>query len=386
LAPLDALALELAADMNPFDGPLLATLERAIRDRTGERVPRDAWDLRAVPAYFGFYFRVVEEHDKVLGHGRDLAELQRTLGARAKQVWAAVPRERYERTGLTAWDIGELPAQVTLDVGGRRLVAYPALVDGESSVAVRLLESAAAAAAATREGLRRLILLQLRTSPGKLEAQLPGGIGQGPLAAVGTELSPRRQIVLRALDEAFRLNEPDAVPRTKAAFAARLAEGTGALSTALAELGLVAADLEAELAKVRSALKPLAGKPGIPRAVYDDVQGQLAHLVPPELLRTMSLARLVHITRYLRAIGVRLQRQANDPQKDQQKAAQVVPFWQRYLTRREELRAKGRVLDEIDDFGWLIEELRVQTFAPELKTAVPVSPQRLQDVWAIVSR
>ncbi|HWO18229.1 MAG TPA: ATP-dependent RNA helicase HrpA [Kofleriaceae bacterium] len=386
LAPLDVLAAELAAVLCPFEGPLLATLERAIRDRTGERVPRDAWDLRAVPAYLGFYFRVVDERDKVLGHGRDLAELQRTLGARAKQVWATVPRERYERAGLVAWDLDELPEKVTLDVGGRRLAAYPALVDAETSVSVRLLESAAAAAAATRDGLRKLFLLQLRTTLGKLEAQLPGSLDKGPLAAAGAELLPRRQLVLRALDDAFRLTDAGAVPRTRAAFAARLAEGRDALSAALAELGLIAAELHAELERVRAAMKPLAGKPGVPRAVYDDVSGQLAHLAPPELLRATPLVRLGHIARYLRAIVVRLQRQANDPQKDQQKAAQVVPLWQRYLARREELRAKGRSLADLDDFGWLLEELRVQTFAPELKTAVPVSPQRLQDAWAIVSR
>jgi hypothetical protein len=81
----------------------------------------------------------------------------------------------------------------------------------------------------------------------------------------------------------------------------------------------------------------------------------------------------------------KLKLEAHDPQKDQQKAAQVAPFWQRYLARREELRGKGRSLAELDDFAWLIEELRVQTFAPELKTAVPISPQRLADVWAIVA-
>ena len=31
-------------------------------------------------------------------------------------------------------------------------------------------------------------------------------------------------------------------------------------------------------------------------------------------------------------------------------------------------------------------ETRLQTFAPELKTAVPVSPQRLQDLWSRLSR
>ena len=386
LAPLDELAAELAARLRPFDGPMLAGVERTIRERTGERVPRDAWDLRSLPAYLGLYFRVVDERDKVLGHGRDLAELQRTLGHRAKQVWAAAPRERHERSGLTSWALDELPASVALDVGGRRLLAYPALVDAETAVDVRLLESPAAAAEATRAGLRRLFLLQLRTTLGKLEAQLPGSLAQGPLVAAGAAEPLRRQIVLRALDEAFRLTEPDAVPRSKAAFDDRLAEGRDALPGALVQLGLLAVELGAELDRVRVARKALAGKPGVPRAVLDDLESQLGHLAPPDLMRVTPIARLGHIARYLKAIGVRLQRQAHDPQKDQQKAAQVVPFWQSYLTRREELRSRGRALAEIDEFGWLVEELRVQTFAPELRTAVPVSAQRLQDVWARVSR
>jgi ATP-dependent helicase HrpA len=103
-------------------------------------------------------------------------------------------------------------------------------------------------------------------------------------------------------------------------------------------------------------------------------------------MRATPVTRLDHLTRYLKAIQVRLSRQAHDPQKDQQKAAQVAPFWQRYLTKRDELRTKGRPLAEIEEFGWLVEELRVQTFAPELRTAVPISAQRLQDVWARVSR
>jgi ATP-dependent helicase HrpA len=137
---------------------------------------------------------------------------------------------------------------------------------------------------------------------------------------------------------------------------------------------------------VRAALKALAGKPGIPRAVHDDVASQLTHLAPPELLRRTPIVRLGHIARYLKAIQIRLQRQAHDPPKDQQKAAQVVPLWQSYVARSDELRSRGRSAAEIDDVGWLIEELRVQIFAPELKTAVPVSLPRVQDAWARISR
>jgi ATP-dependent helicase HrpA len=386
LAPLDGLARDLAAQLRPFDGPLLPTLERAVLERTGERVPRDAWDLLSLPAYLNLSFRVVDERDKVLGLGRDLGELQRTLGQRAKQLWAAAPRERHERSGLTSWEIGELPASVTVDVGGRRVLAYPALVDTETAVDVRLLESAAAAADATREGLRRLFLLQLRTTLPRLEVELPRSLSHGALVVAGAPMPPKRQIVLRALDEAFRLTEPDAAPRTRAAFDQRLSEGRDALPGALAQLGLLAVELGAELDKVRVALKALAGKPGVPRAVVDDIQTQLAHLAPPDLMRATPIHRLAHTARYLKAIQVRLQRQAHDPQKDQQKAAQVVPLWQGYLTRRDELRARGRSPDELDDFHWLVEELRVQVFAPELKTAMPVSPQRLQEMWAALTR
>ena len=389
LGPLGELAKDLAERLRPFDGAMLPALERAILERTGERIAPVAWDLRALPAYLTIGFRVVDERDKVLGHGRDLAELQRALGHRAKELWATAPRERHERTGLRSWELDALPAQVTLDVGGRRVLAYPALVETETCVDLRLLESPAAAAAATRDGLRRLFLLQLGTTLAKLEAQLPASLAHGPLAQPSspvTPVTPRRQIVLRALDEAFRLADPEAVPRSKAAFTERLAEGRGALPEALGQLARIAVELTAELDKARAQVKPLAGKPGIARAAFEDIQSQLTHLVPPDLMRGVPAARLGHIIRYLKAIQIRLQRQAHDPAKDQQKAAQVTPFWQPYLTKRDQLRAQARQLAELDDFGWLIEEFRVQTFAPELKTAVPVSPQRLQDVWAKLAR
>jgi ATP-dependent helicase HrpA len=374
--PLDELACALAGSLRPFDGPMLPALERAILERTGERVPRDAWDLRALPAYLELSFRVVDDHDRTVAQGRDLAELQRTLGHRAKELWARAPRERHERTGLKTWDFDQLPPSVTLDVGGRAMLAYPALVDTETAVDVRLLESAAAAAAATREGLRRLILLHLGTTLGKLEAQLPAAFAQGL----------KRQIVLRALDEAFRLTEPEAFPRSKAVFAERVAEGRGVLPGGLAQLQRTVVELSAELDTVRALQKTLAGRPGPTRAALDDIQSQLGRLVPPDLLRVTPAGRLGHIARYLRAIVIRLQRLSYDLQKDQQKAAQVAPFWQSYQTRRSELQAKGYSVAELEEFGWLLEEFRVQTFAPELKTAVPVSAQRLHDLWSWLAR
>ncbi len=380
LMPLDELARALAEALRPFEGPMLPALERAIYERTGERVARDAWDLRALPVYLSLSFRIVDDHDKTIAEGRDLEDLQRTLGHRAKELWAKAPRAQHERVGIKTWDFDALPAAVTLAVGNRTLLAYPALVETETAVDIRLLESAGAAAAATRDGLRKLILLQLGTTLGKLEAQLPAALAQGPLVVAGAAATPKRQIVLRALDEAFCLADPDAAPRNKAAFATRVTEGRDVLPAILVQLGRTAVELAAELDKVRAAIKALAGRPGVTRAALDDIQSQLARLIPPDLMRVTPTARLGHLPRYLKAILVRLDRLSHDAQKDQQKAAQVAPFWQSFQKLGDTRRA------EVEEFGWMIEEFRVQTFAPELKTAVPVSAQRLHDLWSRLAR
>ena len=125
----------------------------------------------------------------------------------------------------------------------------------------------------------------------------------------------------------------------------------------------------------------IEGKPGAPRAALDDMRLQLAYLVPPGLFEYAPKPRLAHLPRYLRAVRVRLERLPNGPQKDQAKAALVSPFWSDWLARRESLLARGVPPEELEAFRWLVEEYRVAVFAPELRAAVPVSPQRLAEEW-----
>ncbi len=372
--PLGALAQKLA-QLPPFEAPFFQTIERALLELTGERVPRDAWDLRSVPGFTRMTFRIVDDHDKVIAQGKELFDLQRTLARRANELWAKAPRAAHEKKDLRQWDFEALPATVTLDVGNRSTLAYPALVAAEHGVDLVLLESAAAANAATREGLRKLVLYALGTTLVQLDAKLPAALSS-PLGNF------KRQLVLRALDEAFQLVSPEDIPRTKKAFAERVSAGRLVLQSILQQLERLATPLVAEHEKVRALMKPLAGRPGATRAALEDIQVQLARLVPHDLMRDTPAGRLLHITRYLKALTVRLQRLAHDPNKDQAKAASVAPMFQQWTKRREELAAKNIAMPEIEEFGWLLEELRVQTFAPEIKTAVSVSLPRLQEQWA----
>jgi ATP-dependent helicase HrpA len=82
----------------------------------------------------------------------------------------------------------------------------------------------------------------------------------------------------------------------------------------------------------------------------------------------------------LRAVVLRLDKFRADPARDTQRLGELRPLEQRWLRRVAERRGKPDA--RLDDFGWLLEELRVSLFAQELRTPQPVSVKRLDKVWA----
>ena len=88
-----------------------------------------------------------------------------------------------------------------------------------------------------------------------------------------------------------------------------------------------------------------------------------------------------HLPRYLHAASLRLDKLRADPERDARLAAEIARIETPY--RREAVsRARyGTPPAELEQFGWLLEELRVSLFAQELRTPVPVSAKRLAKLW-----
>ncbi|MBL8741972.1 MAG: DUF3418 domain-containing protein, partial [Myxococcales bacterium] len=295
----------VASLLVPFEGPLLPALSHALLERTGVRVPPSAFRIDELPPYLRLRFRIVNGA-RVVAEGRDLGELRERLSSPARDAFAALPTTQMERRGLTTYPAEGLPARVELPLGeGVRVYGFPALVEQERDVDLRVLESPERAAAATRAALRRLFLIALGTNVDALEKQLPAPIAASSLSDGSAK--PRRQLALRALDEAFQLRELE-IPRTERAFREQLATGTGRVPVALRELGRLALEVAGELDAVRQGLKALTGKPGAPRSALDDMRLQLEYLAPPNLLAELSRARLRALPLYLRGIRVRLER------------------------------------------------------------------------------
>ena len=73
-----------------------------------------------------------------------------------------------------------------------------------------------------------------------------------------------------------------------------------------------------------------------------------------------------------------------DARRDDERMAELAPLlrqWQRARADR-----KGAPDARLDGFRWLLEELRVASFAQELRTPMPVSVKRLQKVWEGLAR
>ena len=122
-----------------------------------------------------------------------------------------------------------------------------------------------------------------------------------------------------------------------------------------------------------------------PQAIAD-IRAQLARLLAPGWLARTPWERLQHLPRYLKAAGLRLEKLRTDPQRDQRLAAELAALEQPFRRELGTRSRNGAVSPELDQFGWLLEELRVSLFAQELRTPVPVSLKRLTKLWQSVRR
>ena len=387
-------------ERRPFgEGELVDVLIADIREQTGTMVKRADFKLETLSAHHFMNFKVVDEHGRQLEMGRNLAQLRAELGGQAQQSFqslaargagqaqaaggsgaAAVPAGQYER--LTAWSFGELPELLEVRKGNQTLFGYPALVDRGSHCDIEVFDDPQEAARIHRTGLRRLFALQLREQVKFVEKNIPG-LQQMAMQYMnlGTQEMLRDQIVALALERAC-LQEP--LPRNAEEFAARKDEGRARLSL-----------LAQEIARLVGAV--LAEYAGLPRkllqaksfaAAYADMEGQLGRLMGKQFVIDTPYAQLVHYPRYLKGIAMRVDKIKGDPARDGQRMQEMAPLQQQWQRAEKQLRAQGRGVEDarLDEFRWMLEELRVALFAQELRTPVPMSVKRLQKVWESMQR
>ena len=413
LVPLPEYADAFVAAAEFGSGSLIDGLLKSVRDKTQLDIKRGDFKQEQLPVHLLMNFRVVDEHGRQLGTGRSLAALKAELGGQARSAFQALaglkvaaasmpspqpsPRGRGGQTLTaalplplgegggegpavrhTAWTFGELPELMEIRKAGQSLVGFPALIDKTTHVEIEVFDELDIAVRKHRAGLRRLIALQTRDALKYLEKNTPDlqKMAVAYLLTGGTADELRDQIIDVALDRAFLA---DALPTDAAAFARCIENGRGRLTLIANE---VARSAHAILVEHTAALRKLKDARA-PKDMADDVTAQLARLVPKRFIAATPWAQLAHLPRYLKAVVMRLEKWRTEPQRDAQRLAELRPLEARYLRHLAE--RKGTPDARLDEFRWLLEELRVSLFAQELRTPQPVSVKRLEKAWAQLS-
>ncbi|MEO8544821.1 MAG: ATP-dependent RNA helicase HrpA [Burkholderiaceae bacterium] len=402
-------------------GSLVDALLRLVREKTSLDVKRGDFKLDTLSAHHFMNIRVTDDNGRQLGIGRNLAALKAELGSQARGAFQALAALKLGKTAHTtaqpeasaqplrdgkaapagsttggaavalparapaplanerhvAWTFGELPELLEIRRKAQVLIGFPALIDAGDAVTIEVFDEPDVAAARHRIGLRRLFALQLRDALKYLEKNIPElqkmGAAYMPL---GTVEQLRTQIIDLALDRAF-LIEP--LPADAASFKRRIDEGRTRLTLIANEVARLTAMILAEYALATRKIKDSRNAAD----AAADAQQQLQRLVPRDFLGQTPWPQLQHLVRYLKAIVLRLDKVRADPARDNARLAEIRPQEARFW--REVAERKGVTDPRLQEFRWLLEELRVSLFAQELRTPQPVSIKRLDKAWTQIN-
>lgn len=351
--------------LDPSDVPLTRAMAEELERMTGVKLKPEHWGAE-LPAHFWMNIRI-EDKGKVVGSGRDLEDLRARFAGSARNRLRDALNADFHADGVKEWNMGDLPERIRVEIGGRHVDGFPALTPQQDAVGLRVFETEDLARRHHRAGLKRLLLLSLPRKVKYLRRSLPLS-EQAVLfyAPIGSRDELVEDLMSAAIERIFQTRQLDA--------------------RSLADFEMLRAEVERELVREVTAsceqldvileffhrirLRLDERDLEIHVNALDDIHSQLSHLIYPGFLRDLSAARLNHYPRYLEGVLLRLDRLWRAPDKDSERMDELATLWAEY-----EEHSGDPALDE---FRWLLEEMRISLFAQELKTAVPVSVKRLR--------
>lgn len=412
----------LEEDYSPATDKLIPSLALVLRRLRGVVVEPEAFNWDAVPEHLKMGFQVRNARNKILGEGKDLRVLQQQLhkeirsaladslgasddtmakmvalaqggsggsaasakkseknaqGSTTAQVADAHSSQVREISGLTEFPAdlfpnGEIPRKVQRIIATQAVNGYPALVDEETSVGLRIFPTEAEQLHAQRRGIIRLLQLQVPS----------------PVRYVSEHLSHKEKIVFTqnphgSIDELIRDCTVAAldhlVPHAPIFTYAEYSELYEHVRAELIETVFDVTKLVAEILSEATALKKAIKKATSLTTMHavSDVKAQMENLVYPGFVAKTGYDQLVHIPRYLKAAQVRLTKLGPNLHRDNQLMLTVQDLEDSYDNAVKSLPAGTIVPDALRRVNWMIEELRVSFFAQELGTAYTVSEKRI---------
>ena len=358
----------------PLEKPLLDTLIYELRRMTGVTVEAEHWNWEQIPSHLKMTFRVVDENGKKIAESMNLDELKFNLKDRVQESISAVADDGIEQSGLHIWSFADLPQCYEQKQRGFSVKAFPAIVDEKDAVGIKLFETEFEQAVAMQQGLRRLLLLNVPSPIKYLHEKLPNK------AKLGLYFTPFGR-VLDLIDDCIAC----AVDKLIADFGGFVwdeADFEKLRDFVRENLNEVTVDIAQKVEQILSlnhALNQrLKGKMDFTMAfAFSDIKAQLSGLIYPGFVQKSGYDRLPDLQRYLQAVDKRIDKLAQDVNRDRATMLRVEQVQQAYQQLLAKLPKSKPISDEVAEIRYMIEELRVSLFAQQLGTKYQVSDKRV---------
>jgi ATP-dependent helicase HrpA len=366
-------------------GRLLPALAEVIGDNYGVRIQAADWGRERVASHLLVNVRVVDGDGKLLAQGRDLGALKSEFADQIESRTSQVADE-LEQPGLTEFPDAGVTPTVMLDDGAGQMIAYPALVDEQSSAGLKLFTDPRAQQRANRDGYARLALLAVVQTTRYLKKALDKEPRLGlHYASLGGARQLTDELLRAAAWNCFF--DGKGLPTTRSEFSERIRTDRAELAEVF---NVVSGHLQVILQKRFEVVNTCnaMSSPAYETALAD-VRQQLETLVPADVLTVTPPEYLAEIPRYLDAISYRLAHLQGKVTRDEEQIGVVAQLLQR-LARIDTESATTEA--EIVGLRFAVEELRIALFAEPLGARAlrgargKVSHKRLDRELAVLER
>ncbi|HKK89894.1 MAG TPA: DUF3418 domain-containing protein, partial [Desulfobacteraceae bacterium] len=383
LLPASHRADVISREMTDSGRPLFFELSRFVKKRFKVDIPASAWSDREIDQYLKMGISVRDSRDREIAFSRDRSLLRRFSSEKHPGDSLEQARKQYEKEEISQWDFGEIETPVRIQESeDLTWEFFYGLSDEGGNVALRLYRSRAAALAAHKKGVAALYSLCYQQDISALRKDIRSS---RQLKASATLFGPWETFTAALfqclLTDLFAVNVTnrqmfyDHADRTMPLL---YNKGAGFIQNVTA----LCQGYETTLSIFQRLSLKNQDRHQV-MVLLEQLQREVAALVPENFADIYTPERIAKLPLYLKGIGIRAERGAVEPARDEKKQQLVDPYKKKFdhLLQTLDASSTGEKAEMVETFFWMIEEYKVSLFAQELKTSIKISPKRLDAMY-----
>lgn len=355
-------------------GRFVEVLSREIHNQFKVSIDPRLWDLDKLSRHLTMNVQICSDENIVIDQDRNVEKLcTRHIASVSKHV-DKKDLAKYEQMGLTRYPKSGLVEQIKAEYEGGSCLVYAVLEDQVSSVDLRVKLDPKGQDQKNLRGLCRFVALQEGQSKRYLQKEFNKDLR---LLQHATEVTKARDffddVFLTAIRKIFFTN--CSLPSTLDEFETLVRSRRNELVPQTLELMNWLSDVVSQRKHIVMTLDQLT-TPAYALSKQDAIS-QLDTLIAEGFPYVLSPSVLENIPRYLKALRHRVSSLPGKLSKDQL-GIQEIQTWE---TRLSQLTENEIGIDARDHVFQLLQEFRISLFYQGMKTKLPVSVKRLEQVF-----